>query len=183
MATAATFLVQVPAGAGPGSVLALTAPNGVQVQVQVPAGLATGATFAVGMPAAPVAVMAAPVVAQVAMQPVMMNPVGQPQQMGQPTMVAQPVGVGVPLVGAAQQSGGGMGLGLSMVNTHSVAPSSQYGVGARTTFEIERDLFHMGGVIAEAYGVDVPDKYIIREWMPTGEVRQTCALLRSVLSV
>jgi len=176
MSTAATFLVQVPAGAGPGSVLALTAPNGVQVQVQVPAGLVTGATFAVGMPAAPVAVMAAPVVA------VMMNPVGQPQQMGQPTMVAQPVGVGVPLVGAAQQSGGGMGLGLSMVNTHSVAPSSQYGVGARTTFEIERDLFHMGGVIAEAYGVDVPDKYIIREWMPTGEVRQTCAF-RSVLSV
>ena len=172
MATAATFIVQVPAGAGPGSVLALTAPNGVQVQVQVPAGLATGATFAVGMPAPPVAVMAAPVVAQVAMQPVMMNQVGQPQQMGQPTM----------LVGAAQQSGGGMGLGLSMVNTHSVAPSSQYGVGARTTFEIERDLFHMGGVIAEAYGVDVPDKYIIREWMPTGEVRQTCAL-RSVLSV
>ena len=172
MATAATFIVQVPAGAGPGSVLALTAPNGVQVQVQVPAGLATGATFAVGMPAPPVAVMAAPVVAQVAMQPVMMNQVGQPQQMGQRTM----------LVGAAQQSGGGMGLGLSMVNTHSVAPSSQYGVGARTTFEIERDLFHMGGVIAEAYGVDVPDKYIIREWMPTGEVRQTCALL-SVLSV
>ena len=172
MATAATFIVQVPAGAGPGSVLALTAPNGVQVQVQVPAGLVTGATFAVGMPAPPVAVMAAPVVAQVAMQPVMMNQVGQPQQMGQRTM----------LVGAAPQSGGGMGLGLSMVNTHSVAPSSQYGVGARTTFEIERDLFHMGGVIAEAYGVDVPDKYIIREWMPTGEVRQTCAL-RSVLSV
>ena len=172
MSTAATFLVAVPPGAGPGSVLALTAPNGVQVQVQVPAGLATGATFAVGMPAPPVAVMAAPVVAQVAMQPVMMNQVGQPQQMGQRTM----------LVGAAQQSGGGMGLGLSMVNTHSVAPSSQYGVGARTTFEIERDLFHMGGVIAEAYGVDVPDKYIIREWMPTGEVRQTCALL-SVLSV
>lgn len=27
----------------------------------------------------------------------------------------------------------------------------------------------MGGVLAESFGVDVPDKYIIREWNPSGE--------------
>ena len=27
----------------------------------------------------------------------------------------------------------------------------------------------MGGVLAESMGVDVPDKYVIREWFPSGE--------------
>ena len=53
VAQPATFMVAVPAGAAPGALLALTAPNGVQVQVQVPAGMVPGQQFAVGMPQAP----------------------------------------------------------------------------------------------------------------------------------
>ena len=103
----ATFLVAVPAGAGPGTMLALAAPNGVQVQVQVPAGMNPGQQFSVAMP------QAAPVMQA---------------QYQQPTQV---------LNDAQQNAGGALGLGLGMVQTQSAAPSSQFGIGAFERVRVE----------------------------------------------
>ena len=48
-----SFPVTVPAGAGPGTQLHVTAPNGVMMAVQVPEGATVGSTFHVGMPTQP----------------------------------------------------------------------------------------------------------------------------------
>lgn len=122
-------------------------------QVAVPDGAVPGATLALTAP------NGVPIQITVPTNAPPGTILSVPMPASTPVAVAEVVAAAAPPVAANI---------LTMENVGSAAATgTTYGIGSRTTFEIERDMTHLGGGVLEALtGIDVPNRYVFRDWSP-----------------